>query len=828
MVLSLNEIQGEVDKRGRVTLDVASDVGMTCTLGGMPGVQKVVAAFIQSRLAALPMDQRIFELGLFDFSGNNPLSPTSFVIRTMKLPGSADDGAVLVFIRLNINDKNGSMPVEGGDFPYLIPDDLAVGKSLYSASLVLNKELIELLDEVQLDVLKNLLLPGANIFFESPGGRHTPHDLLVLGKLKETEASVSIVPPYINLKAGKTQAFTARKSDGAAVSAKWIANNPVNPLSTGSITPTGGVYTAPAPSQMGKNQQPIVISAQYAMGGEQQTRTALVLGVFESMNISPLVCTSGVGPGAGAVQLTASTLSGGALQWPTLDPSDGRLQIIDNNHAIYTPPSIPKASIALQKIVVTDASTKETIEATIVLISGPHNLPIDPPYVESVSASEPIQIYSGLPAEFAEWTVIGEGEVDDNGLFTPPASATSRISVVECSYVAGGIPLASGFCIVQFTERQGADPVWSELQEFSIVANGDRCFSNGIQQIPVTITISTKSVNVGGQEVFIPVSDAQLSTLRLVDKFSGEQIPFVHVAQDGIEYNSKETRAVSKRRNRFRLYPSAAATSDPTELPTPQNNGVRYRQLWIHLAREGLHTFYAQINTDHGTFRSLEYGNDYKEVAVHGIRPPTPALAHYELRRERASQDPDGYDYNPGDGTELDKFSMYRFSVDYWRLSYLRSGNYPVLFSTSRVAGNISTVQWEADLTEEENFSYTGCAFKATHFENSDSPAPEGLSFDPFLWGLMRLRGKRLDTAFVKDKEPSPGELVVSLHRTDDVKYWYDGLANGDKRKLYRQHLDPAVRFQLLDEEGNRHSLSVGFESWTQKDSRNKLIVKPV
>lgn len=832
MKLSLNQITGEVDKRGRVTLDVASDPAMTCNLGGLPGVQRVVAAFIHSRLAALPVEQTTFELGLLDFNGNNPLSPTNFYIRTQKAPAGSvnpNDGAVLVFVRLKINEENGSLPIEGSDFPYLIPDDLTGGNRLYSASLVLNKDWIELLDDVQLDVLKNLLLPGENLFVESANGRHTPHDLLVLGNLKANDEHVTIQPSFINLKAGKTQAFSARKSDGSTVSAQWSVSNPVSPLSVGTITPTG-LYSSPAQSRMGKEQQPVIVTARYTMGGVQQTSSALMLGVFESMSISPRVCTSGVGGSAAPIELAATTLGGGALQWPTLSPSEGTLRVVDNNNAIYTPPADLSDPLVIQTIRVTDSLTKETIDATIVLIKSAHTWPVDPPYVAAVSAATPIQLYADLEPEDARWTVIGEGEVDNNGLFTPPANPMSRTSVVRCSYLVNGSTRASGFTTIQLSEQERPDPGWSELQEFSIVASGaNSCFSNGFQQIPVIIKIETKPVRIDGQDVYIPVSDANLSTLRLVDKLSNAPVPFIHVAQEGIEYGSGYTWAASKKRNRFRLYSPTVAVSNSVSLPTPQNNGVRYRELWIHLTAEGNRTFYAQFTSDHGVWNSTDEKSENYEVTVQGIRPPSPDIDHYEFKRDRVSQDPDGHDEPPNSmNPEWDYFSYYRMSIDYWRLSYRRLGGYPVLFSTSRIVDNVSSVQWESELVDETYFSYTGYAFNPANYENSDSPVPEGLSFDPYFWGLMRSYGKSLTSSFVKDKQPSPGQLLVSLHRTDDVKYWYDKLANGDKRKFYRQHLDPGVRFVLMDEEGNRHSLLVAFESPTQKDSRNKLTLRHV
>lgn len=832
MKVSLNQIEGEVDQRGRVTLDVASDVSMTCNLGGMPGVDKHVAALIQSRLAVLPQDQRIFELGLFDFSGYNPLCPTGFYIRTQKAPASDDpaDGAVLLFIRLKIHDENGDgVPIEGSGFPYLIPDDEAGGRRLYSASLVLNSEWTELLDEVQLDVLKNLLFPGDNVFIEVENGRHTPHDLLVLGNIRPTSETVTVEPTFISLKSGGLpQTFIARKSDGASISAQWTVSNPLSPLSVGSITPTGGVYTAPDKTRMGKEQQPIVVTAQYMMGGKSKKSSAMVLGVFESMSISPRVCLRGVGSNPTPVDLVVTTLGNGILRWPTLLPDEGTLEVIDNNHAIYTPPVNQTDPLAVQKIIVTDQQSSETIEATVVLLKSSHMLPVDPAYVEGVTAGEPIQLYADLePEDEVRWVVIGEGDVDENGLFTPPDQPRSRISVVRCSHLVNGTVRSSGLSVIQLSEQVRPEPHWKELHEFSIAVNGlDSCFSNGFQQVPVIVTIATEEVTIDGVKQYIPVSDAELATLRLVDK-SNNVVPFIPVGQEGIEYGKDIPWAVSKINNRFRFFSATAARAYPLAPPTPKNNGVRYRELYIHLTRGGSATFFAQFDSPYGTLNSTDNKSENYEVTVQGIAPSTPAISHYEFRRERRDKDPSGHDGPPtGGNPEKDYFSYYRWSLDYWFLSYLRRGIDRVLFATLSIEKNISTIQWESELIDETFFSYTGYAFNPANFENSDSPSPEGLSFDPYLWGLMRGYQKQLKTSFDKGG-PAAGELLISLHRTDDMQYWYDGRANGDKRKFYRQQLDPDIHLVLLDEDGNRHSLAIGFEPPSEEDSRNTLVVKP-
>lgn len=845
LLISLGQVEGEVDKRGRVTLDLASDPDLKCNLGDLPAVQAKIAALIQLHLAALPVDTRTYELGLVDFSGYNPLSPRGFYIRTQKAPGAENPsspnfgkGGVVVFIRLKINDENGDMPVEGGDFPYLIPDDQAQGADLYSASLVLSQQYLKLLEETQLDVLKNLLFPGENVFVESTNGRHTPFDLLVLGNVKATEENVRIQPPFVNLKDGKAQQFTALKNNDAAVNATWTVSNLIEPLSVGTIGSGSGVYTSPDTPRMGKERHPIVVTARYAEAGQQKTRSALVLAAFEGLGVSPRVAVSGIGSGARPIPLTVTSLTGGELLWPTLPPEQGTLTIDGNNHAIYTPPlTLPGKSLVVLTINVSEKQTNERIDATIVLLAGPHQLVVEPSYVATASASSPIQFHTEVPANLLSWEVLGEGSVDGNGLFTPPQVPRSRCSVVKSTYSDNGIPLASGFSVIQLTEQQEPMPQWSALQEFSIATIGGRttAYANGCQQIPVLITIETKSTSVGGVEYDIPVSDAELATLKLVDKSTGAELPFVQVAQDGIEYGSGIQYAANKKRNRFRLYARTDPTqSSPLAPPETKNSRVRTRELYIQFAASGSNTFYARFQgAGNRTFNSNDQKEPNFEVTVHGETflpsdpDPDPNRSLYKFKRDRVAQDPKGHDHPPGnDYPEWDYFSYYLWSTDYWRLTYTSGDGKIIEFVSASILENISTIQWESELLKETFFSYTGCAFNPANFEGGDSPRPEGLSFDPYLWGLMREKDKVLATSFVAGREPAAGEFVFSLHRVHDMSYWYDGEANGDKTKLFRQYLDPGIKLTLLDIDGNRHSLQVSFDIKENESSRDKLVLR--
>ncbi|WP_030131405.1 hypothetical protein [Pseudomonas sp. QTF5] len=836
--ISLIQVTGNVDQRGRVMFEVDANPTAESNLGSTDSIRKKVAEYIRSYLSNQPDDWRMFELGLLDFNGNNPLSPTRFVIRTQKsVEDETDpDGLVAVFMNVKALDEAAATPIEGSGFPFLIPDDVLQGKPLYSAALVLNYQLRSFVTDEQLDVLGSLLFPGQKVFIERPGeqDRHTPHDLLILGNVVAEPERVTITPSFISLKAGAEQQFTARRSDGTVVNnVEWSVSCPDSPLSEGAMS-IGGLYKASERSKMSNEHQFTVVTARYTSGAREYVHSAQVIAVFESMAISPQVAVRGVGATALTVELAVSTLSGGDLVWPTLSPTQGELTVIDNNHARYTPPATIDGTSDVQRIIVTDKLTKETIEATVVLLEWEHKIQINP-YFIPFNSLRPVQleVVMGGPADYYDWEVIGEGNgTIEDGLFTPPDNPLSPISVVRCSESRFGQPIAFGFSIIRLSERQEDHPKWAALEKFSITAPGNlnRCFANGFQQIVVVVEVETQPVEVDHNVyVDIPLSDLELSTMKLVDKISGAEVPFLHFSQEGIEYGT-DSWAASKKRNRFRLFNvSNLPSADFLPSTAPKHNRTRYKEFYIHLAVEGSRTFYAQFQAANGaTWRSIDKTYENNQIEVTGVQRLPVTDSEYSFVAQRISKDPDGHDAEPSpDYPNGDNMSFYRYSVDFWYLEYRRAG-IPVGFATMSVEGNVSSIQWESDQVDETYCSYTGCAFNPANYTNSDSPVAKNISFDPYLWALMRdVYPTELDTSFRGGNPPGPGQLMVSLHRVHDMPYWYDKMAEGDEHKLYRARLDPAMIFVMLDEEGNRHKLRIGFDAPTLDESRNRLVYKP-
>lgn len=836
MEIDVGQMTGEVSKQGLVTLDLALGRKVTCNLSGVKKVQELIGNYFQRYFASQSDVRRRFVLGMLKLNNYNPLSPTDFVIRVQRAPGADDaraaDGAIVVFIRLKVQDGDppASIPIEGSGFPYLIPDDQENGQDHYSSALIILRELIPLVDEEQLEVLKNLIFPGQNVFSEIT--RHEPHDLAVFGSVKLATESVTVEPSRVALSSGQPQSFVARCGNGTAYpNVQWNVRSLDYPTSSGTIT-SAGLYTPTARPQMRKHRLPILVTARYTEAGQEKVASGVVQEHFESVEIAPLFQIKS-GHDQTPIMIHAVTLGTGPLSFTLLEPAHGaRLEPVDENHHNYFPPPAAQSDVVLiQKVQAHDLSGGGRADASIILVNKPISLGVEPHYVTGLAPLETVQFKvtnDDILPSMLQWRVMGEGTVDADGVFTAPASQTSMVSVLVCELVLPDpYPVMYGYSIINIeTVQPEYVPLrWEALNEFSISAPGGltKCYANGLQQTPVVITLETQSVDVNGQMIYIPVSDVELSSLRLVDKLTGAQVPFVDNFQEGIEHASPVQWATHSRKNRFSLYASDMPGKMPRDIfPAPRNNGTRYKELYVHMAVEGGRTFYAEFRADNGTvWRSDEDVGGEGEITIQGVRPPVKDVhSDYEFKRDR-SFNGQGNSGPNGD----DDFNYYLDSVDYWHLSYRKLGAYPVIFATLEVEGNITTIQWESEHLEEKFFSYTGFAFYPARFRGSDVP-PAGLSFDIYYRSLLNvLHQPSVSQEFHGGKQPSPGELIVSLHRVATMPYWHDGMANGDRHRLFREVLDPPVTFVLLDEEGNRHRLQIGFEDSSKDDSRNLLIV---
>ncbi len=204
--LDLMLVTGEVDRHGRVSLDLAHGSSLRCSLlQDQPLLNQQLVTALETWFHGLPARMTQFDLGIVDLQGYHPLSPRRFIIRTQAAPGAKlsqavnqGDGAVLVFIRVSANSADGYYP--DSSYPYLIPD------GNYSASLLLDRSLTRYADGQQLEILNSLLFPGTYAFVEAE--RHEPFDMLVLGNIDPLVTTYSVEPAEAVIKAGEALSFT--------------------------------------------------------------------------------------------------------------------------------------------------------------------------------------------------------------------------------------------------------------------------------------------------------------------------------------------------------------------------------------------------------------------------------------------------------------------------------------------------------------------------------------------------------------------------------------------------------------------------------------------
>lgn len=845
MDIDLEQVTSDSDNTGRIAIDLGKASNPTCSLVSDPATQKRIGEFFLAYLRKQPKHKTTYVLGLVDGGNYAPLNPVKFAIRTQPAPGAtqagarnAGDGAVLVFMKLQGYDDEGQFP--GADFPYLIPDDVFNGKPVYSASLFVTRWLSHFVNDANLAVLKTSVLPAGYSFVEASGGRYTPNDIAMFGHLAATRSNVLIEPQVSDIDMLKSLSFTARRGDDSAVTGvSWSASCLNSPLSPGEISSSGN-YTALNYAFGTPSVRMTTVTARYTENGQPAEASAFLLVRYQGLGLEPLVSTCA--QGAAAVTLLATgDGADAALGWTLLEPNLGAVAASGGvGQAKYTPPSAGGVPLVAQRIEARNQAAGVSAEAAVVLLATPTTLPIEPPFVGSVfgmgevSFEVPEQAARRMLDEagatsaddvFWRWSVVGEGTVVGNGRtarFTPPATRTANtLSILVCEMLGPDVDYVCGYAAVQMATMGVQDyPHWQSLAKFEVKApDGVQAQANGMQQIRVQVRIETAAVDLDGNEVRIPISDVELASLTLVHRTSGSEVPFVDPLQDGIEHGDSLQWAASERRNRFNLYPAMAAGEQESVTPA-DDGGVRYRDLYLLLKTDESNEFYAQFKADDGRImRSVDIGQpEEKSITVKGVQPPALGPADYEFQRERVWNGQGKIVDTP---SGPDEFSYMLQSIDFWRLAFRKQGYETAGFATLKIDGNTSSIQWESELVDETFFSCTGYAFSPKH--RLQPTPPTQLSFDPYLDAMMTAVSHAQPNSSFHSQPPSPGDLVVSLHRDFDVAYWYDGQAEGNKAKLFRQVLDGPVTYTLRDENGNRHKMQIGFKDRSLENSRNTL-----
>ncbi|CAM3964369.1 Imidazoleglycerol-phosphate synthase [Pseudomonas reidholzensis] len=821
MDIDLALVTGEVDRRGRVVLDLAEGASLRCNLGGdEEQVSKDLSQALEQWFKALPKHCSVFELGMIDFDGYSALTPVRFIIRTQAAPGAKlasaanyGDGAVLTFIQLVANDDLGDAPDDR--FPFLIPSDTeADGRDRYSAVLVLDQALLEHVSDERLDVLASVLFPGSHAFKEL--ARHTPHDLAVFGSIDPLRTTFTLEPAIGTLRAGQSQKFVLRDGTGKALEAKaWraVGLRSHTAASQGSID-AAGLYKAASEAQVGHDSLTVLVTADYEEAGVKYSASARLQVFFEGLEIAPRIATC-LPSRQSAIRLTAADPAAKPIDWTLHGTRHGELlEAGDNQVAFRASAASRRRSLNVQHI---QARASEASNAAVLLLNGQQALAVTPGYVPRVKAGATVQVQDNsglLPGVARRWRVEGEGTVDAEGRFTAPANARTGSSVVVCEVVRNGVVLGSGYSLLQYSQLT-EEETWDTVQSFKLLVPGGPqdgsvggLLPNGYQPMKLEMVVETHK---GGKP--IALSEEERGTLGLYHRASNAAVGTLpgKTIHEGISPDDPQLWRTNLLANRFQ----AAINGGAAPAPAQDDEGTYRTELWLH-SRAAVGTitpFYARFQADSGAWHSsTDQGATAGGVVQVTARTlPEFTAADYTFERVRV----DGGVGNEGDPPN-DDFDFHPRTVDYWKLKYTGGGFETCEFlpveapvpQKIRIT-NTSMLRWEIESKKEIMTSFTGYIFR-----DSKKPGVQTkVLFDESLAGLVNssyMKDVAIDENFFE-----VGSLVISNHRYDDIDFKFVS----DKRKKVLRSLAVLMR----DRQGNAHSRRISFAPASANRHRDKL-----
>ncbi len=831
-----------LESNGYVTLDLAKASGFICNLGrNDEAANKRFADFFAANLRSVPAHRSVFLLTGLDLSGYGAQSPASFRVYTQSAPGAQvkgagnyGDGALLLFIRLRGNAEGRFPPSD--DFPYLIPDDLGPNSQQKSGvSLVLSRKALPTDAEDRLTLSDRFRTVGGHVF--TAGEEHSVGDLAIFGTLRSEQPSIT--PLFSTIKAGQTQRFALRDSEGQEIPAlSWQAQSLQSHLAAGHGSfDASGLYTAVSPALMGHDALRVVITASYEDEGNTLTVSALLNVVSDSMAVSPQMIVVAGGTQPQAVLLNASTLDGSPVKWALRGELYGELND-SGQGTVFTPDARSgKRALVAQQI---EVQGSETTRVTVLVANGQQMLVIEPDYLSWTGEDESVQLRedaSLMPGAPRRWTVeSGAGSVDGQGLFTfPTQDCVGGCSVVRCEILNGDVVMAYGCSVIELSKAP-PEPTWSELSLFTVTVPGGtedmkkgEMYPNGYQQLKFLIKTQTMPVN--GEE--IPLSVCERASMRLASENSGQDIPFLSDHYEGMPEDDDEQWRTTGKPNRFELAMAStkASASDTIADIVSQNFFLHSR------ATAGDVTdFYAVFTKDNSLrMSSLDLGDKNSRISIKPRPLPGYAKESYSFEVKRifgGVTDPSVDPPTEQSGSISDEpFDMHLSTIDYWELIVKYPGTATHLsiedlkflpLSASKTHAAESMILWESEQMAERMFSWTGYIFNPKNARDGVVGArQEKIHFDENLKAVVE-DVESLDIEIEDDGQfLSLGTLYISLHRSQKMPYKVP--LNPARAKL-----STYINVMLIDTLGNAHKLKIGFLGESIVGRRNRLEVKPL
>ena len=829
---------GKVDRRGRVTLDLAKGAHFNSNLlQGAAG--EALNKALQAWFARLPAHRTVFELGYIDYHGYTALAPKSFILRTQAAPGAnlrhADnygDGAVLAFIRLAGNASDGQQP--DASFPYLIPNDRQGGEELYSATLVVASNLLKHVTDKRLEVLNSLLFPGQQVFDEV--GRETPNDLAVFGRIRPHHAMLTVSPATVTLRPGGSQQFKLLDAKGNQLNATaWRALSIKSHLDVGDGKITdNGLYSAASAKDVGHETLTVVVTAEYKRGNETVRASARVLVPHEAIELAQRLET--LPSTVQSMALAGSHASGGSLSWKLLGPEQGTLKPSGAGAVFTRSSAFRKAPIALQQVQVEQG---ERVRAGVLLLNAHHALRLKSALGQSapqaggkaaqrIKPGQAVQfsvdVDDFLPGATLAWRALGDGAIDAEGNYIAPAHVSSGVDAVVCDLEHNDVLFSGAYNTLQVSTLN-QESEWNALHRFevSLPPSRQKVFGNGYQQQQVNILVET--VPVDGKDYRL--TPTERASLMLVELTSNTGVPALPEASQGIEDDAKyATRTLP---NAFRQYDQLGLNDDPYErrLKTPGSTIYETRFLHVNDPSAVAPEFYARFTKDGGgEFTSRDQNPTDGTVQLTVAHLPPFDLEHYSMTRKRVKGMEPGPDGQPGDEYYLE----YR-SRDYWQFRF-RNGFFMTAEVTDRNPDwtkkkevNFSMIRWENEHRNEVMASYTGFIFddrleKVESERDEDGKQKRIIEFDEGLDKVLgdttKAWGDEVDfTAF------NSGTAVICNDRLDDIPY---------KPLGEQAYLAQPIVIKFIDDSGNAHHVAFSYGASGLSGNRNEIswdVVRP-
>ncbi|MCH5512553.1 imidazole glycerol phosphate synthase [Pseudomonas syringae] len=806
-----------VGEEGHVLLDLADGAGVACNLGGVDdAINQALADFFAREFKQIALHCRVFSVLQAQLNRYHVQTPTRLRLLTRAAPRSSDarmdnagDGALMLFMQAQDSEAEGLFP-SADNFVYPIPDDRgADSQPAYGTVLMLSQETQSMIERERLQVLDSLKFSGGRVF--EPLERHCPHDLLLFGSLRSTQASIT--PLFSTVTAGQTQRFVLHNPQGEEIPAtSWSALSIQSHVAAGSGSiSSSGVYTAAGLEAIGHDALRVVITAVYQESGAVVKVSALVSVVSRSLELAPRVTVVPGGTALQPVSLAASTHDGSPVSWALLGAELGRLSEVGKG-ALFSPDARSgKRALAVQQI---EASGNDLGIATVLVANGQQMLHIEPAFVPRARPKVAVQLQddrSLLPGLERRWKVVGgAGTVDRQGLFMPPDQALVASSVVSCEVVNNGVVLACGYSVIELSEVID-EGTWTELSMFTITVPGSPStenntgilYPNGYQQL--RLQIKTQVMPVDG--VDYELSPAERLTMRLVDDGTQQEIETVALHLDGMSEDDEQTWRVRSQHNRFELSGAGVFAAEPgldASRPVVQD-------FYLHSRQESgsVSVFYARFqDANDNWWNSVRYEEVNSTVEITPRRLPSFDNQNYNFIPQRA----EGLGGNPpaeppAEGAQDDPFDFNLNTIDYWKLSVVNPdtqqwvGFERLKFMPSKPGSdviNTSIILWESEQVEEKMFSWTGFIF--------DDPEVIGdvskVHFDEALKDVMGA-DHSLDID-VNMQLFETGKLIISLHRLRGLKFIPKGHPARDK-------LTGTLAVLLIDKQGNAHKRRISF-----------------